>query len=95
MIDRLSRGPASVSELAEPTHLALPSAVKHLVLLEKSGLVKSRKRGRVRTYHMPANAFSEVERWVERRKATWERRFDRLDQYLAQTGNRSAKRRGS
>lgn len=83
MIDRLSAGPASVKELAEPLSMNLPSAVKHLALLEKSGLVKSGKAGRVRTYHMPSGAFDEVERWVEKRKEKWNRCFDKLDEYLA------------
>jgi DNA-binding transcriptional ArsR family regulator len=87
MIDRLSRGPATVRELAEPFAMGMPSAVKHLALLEKSGLVTSRKVGRVRTFSMPSDAFSAVESWVEARKAAWNRCFDQLDKLLGETAN--------
>ena len=68
MLDRLSRGPASVSELAEPLGIALPSAVKHLAVLEQSGFVASRKVGRVRTYKVESKALDAMEAWVARRK---------------------------
>lgn len=69
MIDCLSRGPASVSELAEPLGIALPSAVKHLAVLEQGGFVASRKVGRVRTYKVERKALDAMEAWVARRKA--------------------------
>ena len=83
MIDRLGRGPASVTELAAPFSVALPTVLKHLQVLESSGLVFSEKSGRVRTYHLQQDALAAVERWVEQRKTRWTTAFDRLDQLLA------------
>lgn len=85
MIDRLSAGPASVSELARPLGIALPSALKHLAILQAGGLVRSDKAGRVRTFQMNRNAFRGLETWVAKRKAMWNRQFDALDQYLKDT----------
>ena len=84
MLDRLSRGPASVSELAEPLGIALPSAVKHLAVLEQGGFVDSRKLGRVRTYAAQPKALDAMEAWVARRKTLLSAQFDRLDAYLAE-----------
>ena len=83
MLDRLAKGPASVSELAEPLELALPSVVKHLAVLEDGGIVISRKEGRVRTYALAPKAFEAIEAWVAKRKRGLERQFDRLEQFLA------------
>jgi DNA-binding transcriptional ArsR family regulator len=83
MLDRLSRGPASVSELAAPLGLALPSVVKHLAVLERGGFVASEKTGRVRTYSIEPRALDAMEAWVARRKAQLHAQFDRLDAYLA------------
>lgn len=82
MIDRLSEGPASVSELARPLAMALPSVVKHLAVLESGGIVISEKTGRVRTYRIAPDALSVVESWVAERKAKWNRQFDALERYL-------------
>lgn len=82
MVDRLSRGPASVSELARPLALRLPSAVKHLAVLEAGGLVRSDKAGRVRTYRIAPDAFGGLEAWVAERKALWHRQFDALEALL-------------
>ena len=87
MIDRLASGPASASELAAPTTLALPSVMKHLAVLEASGMVSSQKAGRVRTYRLAPDAFSGLETWVAQRKRAWNAQFDMLDAYLAQTKN--------
>ncbi|RFB93417.1 transcriptional regulator [Rhizobium leguminosarum bv. trifolii] len=84
MIDRLGRGPASVTELAAPLAVALPTVMKHLQVLEDSGLVHSEKSGRVRTYRLQQDALAAVERWVEQRKSRLTASFDRLDQYLAE-----------
>jgi DNA-binding transcriptional ArsR family regulator len=84
MIDRLGRGPASVSELAEPFSMALPTVMKHLGVLEKSGLVHSVKSGRVRTYRLQQEALANLERWLVGRKARWNETFDRLDRLLAE-----------
>ena len=79
MVDRLSEGPASVSELARPLAMALPSVVKHLAVLEAGGIVLSEKAGRIRTYRIAPGALSALESWVSERKAKWNSRFDRLE----------------
>jgi DNA-binding transcriptional ArsR family regulator len=83
IVDRLSRGPASVMELAEPHSMALPSLMKHLRVLEYGGIVMSKKAGRVRTYQIDPRALSQVEKWVAARRKIWNMRFDRLERYLA------------
>ncbi len=84
MVERLSRGPASVSELAKPLAMSLPAVLQHLQILENSGLVKSEKVGRVRTCRIETQALRTAEEWVAERRATWERRLDRLEQYLGE-----------
>ncbi|WP_421738426.1 ArsR/SmtB family transcription factor [Caulobacter sp.] len=83
MVERLSRGAASVSELAQPLDMTLSAVVQHLAILEGSGLVKSEKVGRVRTCRIDPDALQAVERWVNDRRIGWERRLDRLGDYLA------------
>lgn len=83
IVERLSRGPASVGELAEPLAMALPSVMKHLRVLEDGGLVLSKKTGRVRTYRIQPRALAAIDKWVSQRRAAWDARFDRLDQLLA------------
>ena len=83
MVDRLAHGPASVSELAEPLSMALPTVMKHLAVLEKGGLVRSEKSGRVRTYHLRKDALAQMEHWLAAHKASWNKAFSRLDQFLA------------
>ena len=87
MVERLSRGPASVSELAQPLTMSLSAVVQHLEVLEKSGLVRSRKMGRVRTCRIEPVALRTAEQWIARRRSVWERRLDRLGAYLAQQGD--------
>ncbi|BCH21784.1 ArsR/SmtB family transcription factor [Mesorhizobium sp. L-8-3] len=84
MVERLSLGPASVSQLAEPLDMSLSAVMQHLQILETSGLVHSEKVGRVRTCRIEPLALGTVERWVSDRRAIWERRFDRLGQFLAE-----------
>ena len=84
MVERLSHGPASVSELAKPLAMSLPAVVQHLHVLEHSGLISSRKQGRVRTCSIQPSAMSDAERWIAERRASWEQRLDRLGEYLAQ-----------
>lgn len=84
MVERLSRGPASVSELAEPLPMSLPAAVQHLHVLEATGLVRSEKVGRVRTCRVEPAALRPVEVWIGERRTSWERRLDRLGGYLAE-----------
>lgn len=82
VVERLSRSPASVTELAAPFRMALPSFVAHLKVLETSGLVQSRKAGRVRTYRLVPARLKQAEDWLTRQRALWERRLDQLDDYL-------------
>lgn len=82
VVQRLSRGPASVSELAAPFDMALPSFLQHLRVLEDSGLVRSKKAGRVRTCEIKPRQLATAETWIARQRAVWEARFDRLDAYL-------------
>src|SRR5918999_1843191 len=83
IVERLSRGPASVSELADPLPMTLPAVVQHLQVLELSGLVSSEKVGRVRTCRIEPTALRPVERWIGERRASWERPLDHLGEYLA------------
>ena len=85
MVDRLIRGPASVSDLAAPLDMSLPAVLQHLAVLEGSGLVRSEKQGRVRTCQLETQVLRTAEQWIADRRTTWERRLDRLDEYLAQT----------
>ncbi|MGH3864092.1 ArsR/SmtB family transcription factor [Actinokineospora sp.] len=85
MVERLGRGPASVSELAKPLAMSLPAVVQHLAVLEASGLVKSEKVGRVRTCRVQPKVLDMAEQWITQRKATWENRLDRLGDFLAET----------
>jgi DNA-binding transcriptional ArsR family regulator len=84
MVERLSRGPASVSDLARPLDMSLPAVMQHLQVLESSGLVKSEKTGRVRMCRMEPKSLAAAEGWFTKRRATWERRFDRLGDLLAE-----------
>jgi DNA-binding transcriptional ArsR family regulator len=83
MVDRLCQGPASVSELAGPLDMTLAAVVQHVQVLEASGLVRTEKRGRVRTCHIESAALRDVERWIAERRTTWERRLDRLEEFLS------------
>lgn len=85
MVDRLSRGPASVSQLAEPLVMSLSAVVQHLNLLEASGLVRTQKVGRVRTCQIEPKALRAAEHWINERRLSWERRLDRLGDFLAET----------
>ncbi len=93
MVERLSRGPASVSELARPLAMSLSAVVQHLQVLEASGLVRSEKTGRVRTCRIEPAALRTAEEWIAARRATWERRLDRLGDYLAKQDEQSNKRK--
>lgn len=82
VLERLSQGPATVSELAEPFDMKLPSFVQHLSVLEESRLVKSRKKGRVRTFEIAPQRLKVAEDWLSQQRQLWESRLDRLDEYL-------------
>jgi DNA-binding transcriptional ArsR family regulator len=88
MLERLTRGPATVSDLARPLDMSLPSVVQHLQVLHSSGLVASEKVGRVRTCHIRPEALTTAEHWISERRSTWERRLDRLGEYLAEQPDR-------
>jgi DNA-binding transcriptional ArsR family regulator len=83
MVERLGRGPASVSELAAPLDMSLPAVLQHLQVLEASGLVASQKVGRVRTCHLVVKRLDTVQDWIDERRRAWARRLDRLGDFLA------------
>lgn len=89
MVQRLSRGPATVSELARPLSISLPAVMQHLAVLEASGVVSSQKVGRVRTCQVEAQALTAAEQWITDRRQLWERRLDRLGDYLDETADDS------
>src|SRR5689334_10895265 len=84
VLERLSVAPATVSELAEQFDMQLPSFVQHLSVLEESRLVKSKKRGRVRTYEIAPERLKVVEDWLTARRQVWEARLNRFDEYVKQ-----------
>ncbi len=84
IVDRLSQAPSSASRMAEPLGLTTAAVVQHLQVLEESGLVRSRKRGRVRTCAIDPRGMRGLERWISERRRRWERRLDRLGDILAQ-----------
>lgn len=92
VLARLGRGPASISELAKPAGMALPSFLKHIRLLEGSGLIRTRKEGRVRTCTLEKSAFAVAESWLSAQHAVWEGRTDRLEQFVT-TAQREEKLR--
>ncbi|MBV9286382.1 MAG: helix-turn-helix transcriptional regulator [Hyphomicrobiales bacterium] len=83
IVERLTQSPAPVSELARPLAMSLPAVMQHLAVLEAAGLVRSEKSGRVRTCRMNPEALSLAEQWIDARRREWERRLDRLGDYLA------------
>jgi DNA-binding transcriptional ArsR family regulator len=82
MVEALAKAPASVSALAKPLAMSLPAVLQHLQVLEASGLVRSAKEGRVRTCHIETKALRNAEQWIAGRRASWERRLDRLGAFL-------------
>ena len=85
VLGRLSKGPASISELAKPFDMALPSFMKHIRSLEDSGWILTRKEGRVRTCAIEKKAFAAADAWLSEQRALWEARFDRFDALLEDT----------
>jgi DNA-binding transcriptional ArsR family regulator len=85
MVERLSRGPASVKELAAPLTMSLPAVLQHLRVLEESGLVRSQKVGRVRTCRLEPAALQQAEQWIADRRSLWAGRLDRLEEFLNET----------
>jgi DNA-binding transcriptional ArsR family regulator len=82
VIEQLSAGPASMTELSRPFDISLPSLFKHLGILEQSGLVRSTKVGRVRTYRLVPSRLESAEHWLSRQRRLWEQRLDQLDAHL-------------
>jgi DNA-binding transcriptional ArsR family regulator len=82
VLEQLGAGPATVSELAAPFDMKLPSFMQHLSVLEQSQLVKSKKRGRVRTYEIVPKRFKEAEDWLSEQRRVWEARLDQFDKYV-------------
>lgn len=82
VLGRLGHGPASISDLAKPFDMTLPSFMKHIRLLEGSGLIRTRKEGRVRTCAIERKQFAVVEAWLSAQRAIWEGRTDRLEQFV-------------
>ncbi len=82
IVERLAQGPASVSELAKPFEMSLPAVVQHLQVLEGSGLVTTKKEGRVRTCTLDAGALTRAETWINERRRNWEKRLDKLGHLL-------------
>jgi DNA-binding transcriptional ArsR family regulator len=82
IVEKLSHGPISVSLLANPLGVTLAAVVQHLQVLEKSGLVRTTKLGRVRTCRIEPTGLTAAEKWISDRRSLWERRFDRLGQLL-------------
>jgi DNA-binding transcriptional ArsR family regulator len=87
MVDRLSQGPASVSELGRPLSMSLAAVLQHVQVLEASGLIRSQKTGRTRTCSINPPALRSAETWITERRTLIERRLDRLDEYLAETAD--------
>jgi DNA-binding transcriptional ArsR family regulator len=85
IVERLTRGPASVSELTAPLTMSMPAVLQHLRLLQDSGLVRSSKVGRVRTCEIEPTALRTAEQWITDRRSGWERRLDRLGDFLDAT----------
>lgn len=81
LVERLSRGHSSVQDLARPIPMSLPTVLKHLVILERGGIVQSEKRGRVRTFRIAPDAFTELERWLTGRKESWNQALNRPGQF--------------
>lgn len=82
VLERLTAGPRGTTELARPFDMALPSFTQHLDVLERAGLVRSRKQGRVRTYELSPKTLAVAEGWLAKRRAHWEQRLDQLDDFL-------------
>jgi DNA-binding transcriptional ArsR family regulator len=83
IVEQLGSGPATVSQLAAPLPMSMPAVVQHLQVLEASGLIQSEKVGRVRTCRLVVKRLDTVQDWIDARRAAWERRLDRLGDYLA------------
>ena len=91
VIARLGAGPASISELAEPFGMALPSFLKHIRVLESSGWIRSQKNGRVRTCTIDESRFADLDGWLADQRAVWEQRTDRLESFVTTSTDRKGR----
>jgi DNA-binding transcriptional ArsR family regulator len=89
IVERLSRGSVSVSEIAEPLDMTLAAVVQHIQVLEQSGVISTRKQGRVRTCQLEPRALDIVNRWIAQRRSIWERNLDRLGEVLSERKRKS------
>jgi DNA-binding transcriptional ArsR family regulator len=83
ILDRLARGPATITELAQPIGISLPGLMKHVRILEEAELVETRKNGRTRECRLGPEQLDDVSEWIDRYRQRWERRLDRLESYVA------------
>ncbi|MDB5692711.1 MAG: transcriptional regulator [Alphaproteobacteria bacterium] len=90
-VARLTRSPATVSELARPLRMSLPAVMQHLRLLEASGLIRSEKKGRVRTCRVEPKALAAAELWIGEQRALWEGRLDRFETYVEELKDRESR----
>ncbi len=93
IVSRLSRGPASVSELARPFVMAMPTLLQHLKVLEESRLIRTEKVGRVRTCEIEPSALGRAETWISRQRAVWEGRLDRMESYVSGLQRKDSQRK--
>lgn len=91
MLARLSSGPATVSELAQPLSMSLPAVLQHLQALESSGLIRSEKKGRVRTCRLQPGVLAAAEQWLVDRRSEWEQRHDRFEDYVMELKDEETK----
>ena len=91
MLSRLAQGPASVSELAQPLDMSLPAVMQHLKALEDSGLIRSEKKGRVRTCRLQPGVLATAEQWLVDRRSEWEKRHDRFEEYVMEMKDKEKK----
>jgi len=92
LVERLTRGPASVKQLAEPHEMSLAAVVQHIAVLEESVVIRTKKEGRVRTCRIEVNVLRSAERWIAQRRELWERRLDRLEELLDEQDKKEKKR---
>ena len=85
ILERLTRGPASISELARPTGISLPGVLKHVRILEEANLVTTEKHGRTRECRLGPEQMDDATTWIESQRRQWERRLDRLEAIIERT----------
>lgn len=94
IVSRLAKGPATVSELSEPFPIALPNFLKHVRILENSGLIKTRKQGRIRVCAIRPEALSPTEKWLTAQRKQMSGRLDRMEAYTEQLKSSHPNKKG-